>query len=171
MVSFLKRSTDQWVLPLWPLGRLPPAEISPSASPQRSSLTPQVLPSPHPPLLMSAFVFVQGPALGPALGPAQAQAPAPDLALAFDPALGENVALEPGLQAVSVVGQAVILPRAKNDDAHQMSVDAHWTLGVAHWVVAFAHWVLANVHWVVQTAHRMQQQRGWRQAAGGADCC
>lgn len=119
---------------------------------------------------MSAFVFVQGPALGPALGPAQAQAPASDLALAFDPALGENVALEPGLQAVSVVGQAVILPRAKNDDAHQMSVDAHWTLGVAHWVVAFAHWVLANVHWVVQTAHRIQQQRGWQQAAGDADC-
>ncbi len=126
---------------------------------------------------MSAFVFVQGPALGPALGPAQAQAPASDLALAFDPALGENVALEPGLQAVSVVGQAVILPRARNDDAHrmsvdahQMSVDAHWTLGVAHWVVAFAHWVLANVHWVVQTAHRIQQQRGWQQAAGDADC-
>ncbi len=199
MVSFLKRSTDQWVLPLWPLGRLPPAEISPSASPQRSSLTPQALPSPHPPLLMSAFAFLQGPALGPALVAAQAQAPAPDLALAFDPGVGENAAPELCLQAVSVVGQAVILPQAKSIaayqmsiaahrmsiDAHQMSVDAHWmsvdahwrsglahwTLEAAHWEVAFAHRVLADVHWVVQTAHRMQQQRGWRQAAGGADCC
>ena len=178
MVSFLKRSTDQWGLPLWPLGRLPPAEISPSASPRHPSLTPRAPPSPHPPPLLSAFAFLQGPALGPALMAAQAQAPAPDLALAFDPAVGENAAPELGLQAVSVVGQAVILPQANNIAAHRMFVDAHWmsgvahwTLEVAHWVVAFAHWTLANVHRVVQTAHRMQQQRGWRQAAGGADCC
>ena len=126
---------------------------------------------------MSPLEFVQGFALGPAQGTAQAQAPAPDLALAFDPAVGENAAPEVGLQTVSVVGQAVSLPRAKNIAAHRVSVDAHWmsgvahwTLEVAHWVGAFADWVLANVHWVVQTAHRMLQQRGWQQAAGDADC-
>ncbi len=127
---------------------------------------------------MSAFEFVQGSALGPALWTAQAQAPAPDLALAFDPGVGETAAPELGLQTMSVIEQAVILPQVKNIAAHQVSDDAHWrsgvahwALGVAHWEVAVAHWVLANVHWVVQTAHRKQQQRGWQQAAAGTDCC
>ncbi len=118
---------------------------------------------------MSAFVCLQGPALGPALGAAQGQAPAPDLA--FDSAVGENAAPELGLQAVSVAGQAVILPQAKNIAAHRMSVDAHWMSGVARRGVVFAHGVCANIHWVVQTAQRVQQQRGWQQAAGDADCC
>ncbi len=127
---------------------------------------------------MSAFAFLQGAALGPALGAVQASAPAPDRALAFDSAVGENDAPELGLKAVSVVGQAVILPQARSIAAHRIFVDAqwssgvaHWTLEAAHWEVAFAHRVLANVHWEVQTAHRKQQQRGWQQAAGGTDCC
>lgn len=62
---------------------------------------------------------------GLAMETAQAQAPAPDLALAFHPAVGENAAPEVGLQTVSVVGQAVIRPHAKKIAAHQMSDDAH----------------------------------------------
>ena len=88
---------------------------------------------------MSAFEFVQGFARGPALRTVQAPAPAPDLALAFDPGMGETAAPELGLQAVSVVGQAVTLPQAKNIAAHRMFVDAHWMSGVAHWPLEAAH--------------------------------